>query len=58
MPDPFDVCLEDHELLHEVELTTTLIMAANECDEPLDQQLIDSLLGVEPLSSPTSSLQR
>ena len=47
MPDPFDVCLEDHELLHEVELTTMLIMAANECEEPLDQQVIDALLGLD-----------
>ena len=34
--DQFDVTLEDDDLLGEVELTTTLIIAASESDEHLD----------------------
>jgi hypothetical protein len=44
--DPFDVELEDTELLAEVELTTTLIAAANESEGPLESAEIDRLLGV------------
>ena len=36
MHDQFDVTLEDDDLLGEVELTTTLIIAASESDEHLD----------------------
>ena len=32
MDDPFDVRLEDDELMGEVELTANLIVAANEAD--------------------------
>jgi hypothetical protein len=46
--DQFDVSLEDPELLGEVELTTTLIIAASESDEHLSQEQIDALLGVTP----------
>ena len=35
MHDQFDVSLEDADLLGEVELTTNLIIAASESDEPL-----------------------
>jgi hypothetical protein len=48
VPDQFDVSLEDDDLLGEVELTTTLIIAASEADEHLDQDEIDRLLGVTP----------
>ena len=48
MHDQFDVTLEDDDLLGEVELTTTLIIAASESDEHLDQDEIDRLLGVTP----------
>lgn len=48
MPDQFDVSLEDDDLLSEVELTTTLIIAASEADEHLSQDEIDRLLGVTP----------
>ena len=48
MHDQFDVTLEDGDLLGEVELTTTLIIAASESDEPLTQEEIDHLLGVKP----------
>ena len=48
MPDQFDVSLEDDDLLGEVELTTTLIIAASEADEHLSQEEIDRLLGVTP----------
>lgn len=48
MHDQFDVTLEDGDLLGEVELTTTLIIAASESDEHLSQEEIDLLLGVTP----------
>lgn len=48
MHDQFDVSLEDPELLGEVELTTTLIIAASESDEHLTQEQIDALLGISP----------
>ena len=48
MHDQFDVTLEDGDLLGEVELTTTLIIAASESDEHLSQEEIDRLLGVVP----------
>lgn len=44
--DPLDVKLEDTELLVEVELTTTLIAAANESEGPLPVEEIDRLLGL------------
>ena len=46
--DQFDVTLEDGDLLGEVELTTTLIIAASESEEHLSQEEIDRLLGVVP----------
>lgn len=48
MQDQFDVTLEDGELLREVELTTSLIVAASESDGPLSQEQIDAVLGVVP----------
>jgi hypothetical protein len=48
MHDQFDVSLEDAELLREVELTTNLIIAASESEEPLSSDEIDEILGVEP----------
>ena len=50
MHDQFDVTLEDDDLMGEVELTTTLIIAASESDEHLTQEEIDQLLGVVPKS--------
>lgn len=47
MHDQFDVTLEDSDLLGEVELTTNLIIAASESDEPLSTDEIDQILGVE-----------
>jgi hypothetical protein len=44
--DPFDVTLEDQDLLGEVELTTNLIIAASEVDRPLTQEEIDRVLEV------------
>ena len=38
MHDQFDVTLEDGDLLGEVELTTTLIIAASESDDHLSQR--------------------
>ena len=49
MHDQFDVTLEDGDLLGEVELTTTLIIAASESDDHLSQAEIDALLGVSPV---------
>ena len=46
--DQFDISLEDSDLLGEVELTTTLIIAASESDDHLSQEEIDRLLGVSP----------
>jgi hypothetical protein len=48
MHDQFDVTLEDGDLLGEVELTTTLIIAASESDDHLSREEIDRLLGVTP----------
>lgn len=44
--DPFDVTLEDQDLLREVELTTNLIIAASEVDRALTEQEIDAILEV------------
>ena len=44
--DPFDVELTDTDLLAEVELTTTLIAAANESEGPIPVSEIDRLLGL------------
>ena len=46
--DPFDVRLEDHELLDEVELTANLIVAANQSETHLSSSEIDEILGVIP----------
>ena len=46
MDDQLNVPLEDSELLAEVELTPTLIIAASESDTPLPQDVVDRLLGV------------
>ncbi|MCW2806385.1 MAG: hypothetical protein JWQ93_340 [Marmoricola sp.] len=46
--DPFDVRLEDSELLDEVELTANLIVAANQSEAPLSITEIDQILGVVP----------
>lgn len=44
--DPYDVELEDADLLDEVDLTTTLIAAANQSAGPLSVEEIDRLLGL------------
>jgi hypothetical protein len=44
--DPFDVELEDPELLDEVGLTASLMVAANQSDGPLSPEEIDRLLGL------------
>jgi hypothetical protein len=46
--DHLDVPLEDATLMEEVELISTLMIAAGESDEPLDPQRIDQLLGLGP----------
>lgn len=46
--DPFDVRLQDDELLDEVELTANLIVAANQSDAQLPVSEIDRILGVLP----------
>jgi len=49
MPDQFDFQLVDEALLDEVELVTTLMVAAGESDEHLPQPEIDRILGVTPV---------
>ena len=46
--DPFDVRLEDDELLDEVELTANLIVAANQSEARMSASEIDEILGVFP----------
>ncbi len=46
--DPFDVRLEDVELLDEVELTANLIVAANQAEAHMSITEIDEILGVIP----------
>ena len=46
--DPFDVRLEDYELLDEVELTANLIVAANQSEARMSVTEIDEILGVIP----------
>jgi hypothetical protein len=50
--DQFDVTLEDADLLGEVELTTSLIIAASECEGPMPLEEIDRILGVVPVPAP------
>lgn len=47
MTERFDAALEDEELMHEVELTTNLIVAASETEGHLSRAEIDEILGVE-----------
>lgn len=47
MTDPFDVALEDSDLLVEVEMTTSLIIAASGSDGPLPAAEIDRILGID-----------
>lgn len=44
--DPLAVELEDNELLAEVELTSSLIVAANQSEAHLSLEEIDRILGV------------
>jgi hypothetical protein len=46
--DHLDVPLVDATLMEEVELISTLMIAAGESEEPLDQRQIDQLLGLAP----------
>lgn len=46
LSDHLDVPLEDEVLLEEVELMSTLMIAATEADKKLDQGEIDRLLGL------------
>ena len=46
MADQLDVPLEDSVLLEEVELISTLMIAAAGSEDQLDQARIDDLLGV------------
>ena len=57
MHDQFDVTLEDSDLLHEVELTTNLIIAASESEGALSLEQIDALLGVVPAPRQEPGLQ-
>jgi hypothetical protein len=46
--DPFDVPLQDDELLDEVELTANLIVAANLSEARMSLAEIDEILGILP----------
>jgi hypothetical protein len=50
--DHLDVPLEDADLMEEVELISTLMIAASEADDRLDLRRIDQLLGVRPAGIP------
>ena len=58
MTDHLDVPLEDAALLEEVELISTLMIAAGEYDDHLDQDQIDLLLGVRAPSLPEQQTGR
>ena len=46
--DQFDVNLQDEDLLEEVELIATVMVATTDSDEHLSQAQIDDILGVVP----------
>ena len=46
--DQFDVSLQDEDLLEEVELIATVMVATTDSDEHLSQAQIDDILGVVP----------
>ncbi len=46
MDDQLDVPLEDEELMEEVELISSLMIAASDAEEHLETTEIDRLLGV------------
>jgi len=48
MKDRLNVHLHDGELLAEIDLVGELMIAAAESDEPLGDETIDEVLGVEP----------
>jgi hypothetical protein len=52
MGDQFDVNLEDVDLMAEVELATSLIVAATESDQRLAQDQIDEIPKVAPTPHP------
>ena len=54
--DQFDVDLEDHELLSEIELLTQLIVAARPFDHHLSVSQVDDALGLRVGASSGSEL--
>ncbi len=48
MKDRLNVHLHDGELLAEIDLVGELMIAAAESDEPMGDETIDEVLGVEP----------
>jgi hypothetical protein len=52
MDDHLDVPLEDSVLMEEVELISTLMIAASEAEGALEQSQIDELLGLDHESTP------
>ncbi len=47
-----DARVQDRDVLHEIELYGELIIAASASDGPLDQAVIDAILGVQPTPDP------
>ena len=55
MKDRLNVHLHDGELLAEIDLVGELMIAAAESDEPLGDDTIDEVLGVEPDGASTTA---
>lgn len=55
MKDRLNVHLHDGELLAEIDLVGELMIAAAESDEPLGDDTIDEVLGVEPDAAPATA---
>ena len=58
MGDQLDVPLEDAVLLEEVELISTLMVAASEVEGPMEQSEIDRLLGLTDRRVPEQTTGR
>lgn len=46
MSEPLDVRLRDQQALDEIEMTSNLMIAASEQDEPLTARQVDEILGI------------
>lgn len=53
-----DARVQDDDALHEIELYGELIIAASASDGPLDQAVIDAILGVQPVRESSPAVSR